>query len=199
VSQQLPEQLFIKDSRVNAAISWILTMGLLIVTGVSLASFLLVDVIFAGVAAFVAIVPALVYRSWTTTVPWPILLLVSLPITFGVIQPTFFEDIITGLSISALAMLVVVALQLISSVRMTPVFAVVFTLIATLATAGFWAVGSAFSAAYFGTTFVETNTQLMLIFSATFLAGLVAAGIFRWYFRRTLEQNVDQSGERVVS
>lgn len=198
MSQPLPEELFIKDTRVNAALSWLLTTVLVVVAVVSFVEVLFVAMAFAAVAAFVAVVPAVVHRSWTTTVPWPLLLLISLPIALGTFRLAFFDDLVTGLSISALAMLVVIALQLISSVRMTPAFAVFFTLIATLSTAGFWAVGSAVSASNWGTSFVESNEELMAIFSATAIAGLVAAAVFRWYFRHELDRNVERPEERTM-
>ena len=149
----------------------------------------------ATIAAFVAISPAIVDRSWTRTVPWPLLLVASLPLFVATTQPGFLDDIVTGISIATLAMLVVVALELTTAVRMTPQFAIVFTVIVTLATAGFWAVGSAASAAYLGTMFIKTNTELMTIFTATLIAGIVAGVLFRLYFRRQLATNVDRSRE----
>jgi hypothetical protein len=73
---------------------------------------------------------------------------------------------------------------------MTPNFAVGFVVVSTLGTAGLWALGSAASARYLGTPFVETNDELMLVFTAALLASLVAALAFRWYFRRQLRANV---------
>ncbi|WP_158055375.1 hypothetical protein [Halorussus halophilus] len=190
MSQQLPEEWFVKDTRVNAAVAWLLVGVLALVAISALFEFLLVRMALAAVAAFVAVVPALASGSWTRTVPWPLLLLCSIPLATGTLGPNFFADFVTGLSIAALGMLVVVALELTDSVRMTPSFAVFFVVLVTMATAGFWAVGSAASARYLGTSFVETNEQLMIIFTAATLAGLVAGGVFRWYFRRRLRANV---------
>lgn len=199
MSQQLPEEWFVEDTRVNAAISWLLVGVLVLVAISAFFSVLLVQMAFAAVAAFVAIAPALASQSWTRTVPWPLLLLCSFPLATGTFGPNFFGDFLVGLSIAALGMLVVVALQLTSSVRMTPTFAVFFVVLTTMATAGFWAVGSAASARYLGTAFVETNEQLMVIFTAATLSGLVAGAIFRWYFRRRLKANVESgTGEVTV-
>jgi len=96
-------------------------------------------------------------------------------------------------------MLVVAALQSTGSVRMTPNFAVVFVVLVTMATAGFWAVGSTASAQYLGTSFVETNDELMIIFTAATLAGFVAGGLFQLYFRRQLRANLDRVGGEGVS
>lgn len=195
MSHSLPEEWFIKDTRVNAAIAWVLSVIFVAIAVVSFLQILFVEMVMAALAAFVAISPAIVYRSWTRTVPWPLLVVASLPLLAGTFQPTFFAELVTGVSVAILAMLVVVALELTSAVRMTPQFAIFFTVIATLATAGFWAVGSAASAVYLGTTFVETNDELMLIFTAMLVAGVLTGLLFRWYFRRRLAANVEHQSE----
>lgn len=63
-------------------------------------------------------------------------------------------------------------------------FAVVVVVIATLAVAGFWAVGSAVAAAHLGGTFVETNDELMQTFSVALIAGLVFWQYFQWRLHR---------------
>lgn len=195
MSQSLPEEWFIKDTRVNAAIAWALAVVFVAIAVVSFLNILFVETVMATIAAFVAISPAVVYRSWIRTVPWPLLLVASLPLFVATAQPVFFDDLVTGISVATLAMLVVVALELTSTVRMTPQFAIFFTVIVTLATAGFLAVGSAASAAYLGTTFIKTNTELMIIFTATLIAGVIAGVLFWLYFRRRLAANVEQSRE----
>ncbi|WP_433634067.1 hypothetical protein [Halomicrococcus sp. NG-SE-24] len=195
MSHSLPEEWFIKDTRVNAAIAWVFAVIFVVIAVVSFLQILFVEMVMAALAAFVAISPAIVYRSWTRTVPWPLLVVASLPLLVGTFQPILFEELVTGVSVAILAMLVVVALELTSAVRMTPRFAVFFTVVATLATAGFWAVGSAASAAYLGTTFVETNDELMLIFTDMLVAGVLTGLLFRWYFRRRLAANVEHHSE----
>lgn len=199
MSQQLPEEWFVRDSRINAAISWLLVIALVVVAITALFELLFVRMALAALAAFVAIAPALVSRAWTRTVPWPLLLICTIPLSVGGIGLSFLADFVTGLSIAALGMLVVVSLQLTGRVRMTPNFAVFFVVLATLATAGFWAVGSAVSAQYLGTVFVETNDDLMMIFTAATLAAFVAGGLFRAYFRHRLRANLDRIGGEGVS
>jgi hypothetical protein len=199
MSQQLPEEWFVRDSRINAAIAWLLVVALVAVAITAFLEFLLVRMALAAVSAFVAIAPALAGRTWTRTVPWPLLLVCTIPLATGALGVGFFGDFVTGLSIAALGMLVVAALQSTGSVRMTPNFAVVFVVLVTMATAGFWAVGSTASAQYLGTSFVETNDDLMIIFTAATLAGFVAGGLFQVYFRRQLRANLDRVGGEGVS
>ena len=199
MSQQLPEEWFVTDTRINAAVAWVLVGVLVTVAVTAFLEFLLVRMALAALATLVAIAPALVSRTWARTVPWPLLLLCTIPLSVGGIGISFFADFVTGLSIAALGMLIVVSLQLTRTVRMTPNFAVVFVVLATMATAGFWAVGSAASAQYLGTAFVETNDDLMTIFTAATLAGFVAGGLFRVYFRRRLRANLDRIGGEGMS
>lgn len=191
MSQALPEEWFIKDARLNAVIAWVLTGVLVLVAVANFLAGLFVTMAIATVAAAVALTPAVVRRSWTRTIPWPLLLLASLPLAIGAFGPSFLGDMLFAFGIAALALLVVVALQMTTTVRMTPNFAIGFVVIATLATAGFWALGSAASARYLGTAFVETNDQLMVIFTAALLASVVSALVFRWYFGRRLEANLE--------
>lgn len=199
MSQQLPEVWFIRDSRINALIAWVLVGALVVVSIAALLEFMLVQMALAAVSAFVAIAPALAERTWTRTVPWPLLVVCTIPLSVGAIDTSFLSPFVTGLSIAALGMLVVVALQSTESVRMTPNFAVGFVLLATMATAGFWAVGSAASAQYLGTAFVDTNDSLMEIFSAATAAGFVAGALFRVYFRQRLSANLERVGGEGVS
>ncbi|SDN22365.1 hypothetical protein SAMN04487949_3681 [Halogranum gelatinilyticum] len=189
MSQALPEERIIEDARRNAAIAWVLTALLVVVAAVSFFAGLFVDMAVAAVAAAVVLVPAFAHRTWTRTVPWPILLLASLPLVVRAFEPSFLADTVAALGIAALALLVVVVLQLTTTVSMTPNVAIGVVVIATLATAGFWALGSAASARYLGTGFVETNDQLMGIFTSALVASLAAALLFRWYFGRVLEAN----------
>ncbi|WP_435345857.1 hypothetical protein [Haloarchaeobius sp. HRN-SO-5] len=193
MSQRLPEEWFIKDEKVNATITWVLTAVLVLAAVGYLLSFLLVSLLLAATAAAVAIVPPVLARTWTRTVPWPLLLLASAPIVVGAYEPTLFRLVVIGTGVAALGMLVVVVLQMTTTVRMTPQFAIVSVVLATLAFAGFWAVGSAFSAAYLGGTFVETNDELMYVFTAALIGGLVGGIIFRWYFRRQLRRPIEPS------
>ncbi|WP_435099705.1 hypothetical protein [Halorubrum sp. N11] len=199
MSQQLPEEWFLTDTRVNAAIAWVLVGALVVVAITALLEFSLGRMALAAVAAFVAVTPALVERTWTRTVPWPLLLICAIPLSTGALGVSFLADVITGLSIAALGMLVVVAFQSTGSVRMTPNFAVFFVVFATMASAGLWAILAAGSAYYFETAFIETNDELMMIFNAAALAAFVAGGVFRLYFQRQLKTNLDHVGGEGVS
>jgi hypothetical protein len=191
MSQQLPEEWLIADARTNATLAWLFTALLAIAALGNALAGEFVTMVAALVAVIVAVVPAWVGRSWQRTIPWPLLALPLIPFVLSALGLTFLADFVQGVTVATLALLVVIALQMTTTVRMTPGFAVWFSVIATLGTAGIWAFGSWLSAEYLGTVFFETNTELMLFFLTTFVAGLVAAGVFVWYFRRRLRENLE--------
>lgn len=200
MSRRLPEEWFIEDTRTNAAIAWLFVAG---IAAAGLGNFLageLVTAVGAGVAVGVAVVPAGVERSWQYTIPWPLLALSVLPFALNAAGLALAAKFVGGIAVATLALLVVVALQLTTSVRMTPGFAVWFAVVTTLGIAGIWAFGSWLSATYLGTRFFETNRELMDFFLTTVVAGLVAAGVFVWYFRRRLDADRDDHSvpERVT-
>jgi hypothetical protein len=71
-------------------------------------------------------------------------------------------------------------------------------MVVTMGTAGLWALGSAASARYLGTRFVETNEQLMIVFSAALVASVFSALVFQWYFGRQLEANLERESAEEV-
>ncbi|SEP06118.1 hypothetical protein SAMN04487948_11284 [Halogranum amylolyticum] len=177
---------FVTGSRLNAIVAWAVVA---VVAATAVAAFFranVVDVALALTVVAVAAVPAVVSGSWTRTMPWPMVLVASIPLLVRVSQPSFLFEIVVGLSLATLAMLVVTALQMTTPIRMTPNFAVGVVVVATLGLVGFWAVSSALSSRYLGTAFFGTNQALMYAFAAAATAGILAGFAFRWYFARHL-------------
>lgn len=198
------------DERINAALGWVLVGAILLV---AVASFLEGDILWTGFAAAVAIlavIPALVFLSPRTMLPWEVLLLAGLPI-LGRFVATFrvSSQVATYLSVAALALIVAVELNAFTSVRMTPTFAVVFVAITTMATAGIWAVVRWSLDILFGTAFLfepglteaEVERAVMLEFVASTVAGLLAGVIFEFYVRRRAlpDSRVTDTTNEVVS
>jgi len=90
----------------------------------------------------------------------------------------------TYLSVAALALVVAVELHVFTPVEMTYWFAVLFVVVATIATAGVWAVVQWLSDIYLGTTFIHSEHRLMWDFVAATVVGVIAGVVFEWYFRR---------------
>ncbi|WP_135830470.1 hypothetical protein [Halorussus halobius] len=175
----------VEDERINAGLGWALVAFLSLV---AVASFLLGNLLWAGFAAFVvalALIPAAANRDWSVMLPWEVLALAAFPIlgrTLSTMVAT--SRVATYLSVAALALIVAVELHAFTSVRMTAWFAVLFVVVATIATVGAWSVVQWLSDVYLGTAFLHSEHRLMWDFVAATVVGGVAGVLFEWYFRR---------------
>lgn len=183
----------LQDKRTNAVLAWALT-AVVAATGVqwllagqfALATFALATV---GIVA----VPAVGYRDPDVMVPWEVVALVALPVVGRYVSELATRsEIPTYVAVAALALVVAVELDVFTPVTMPTWFAVFFVVIATMATAGVWAVVQWVSDLYVGTQFildpsVPESTQeslLMWNFVAATVGGIGAGLLFEWYFRR---------------
>ncbi|SIR22858.1 hypothetical protein SAMN05421858_1909 [Haladaptatus litoreus] len=175
----------VENERVNAGLAWTLVGFLLVVVVASLLQADFLWAIFAGFVFVVAVIPPLSYRNADAMLPWEVLLLAALPVlgrTLATLALT--TRVATYLSVAALALIVAVELHVFTPVRMTHWFAVLFVVIATIATAGVWAVIEWLSDIYLGTAFIESEHLLMWDFVYATAIGVVAGIVFELYFRR---------------
>jgi hypothetical protein len=174
----------IENESRNAIAAWLLTGFVVVVAGGSL---LVGDLLWAGFAVCVgalAVLPALAFRTRRVTLPWEVLALASAPLLVRTFGSGEVSEFATYISVAAIALLVAVELQVFTPVKMTSGFAVVFVVIATMATAGAWAVVRWIADLYLATGFLESEEALMWEFVASTAAGLVAGIVFELYFRR---------------
>ncbi|UPW00359.1 hypothetical protein M0R88_17845 [Halorussus gelatinilyticus] len=191
----------VEDERVNAMLGWALVAFLALVAAEEVTDG---DLLWAGFAAFVAavaLVPAVADRDWTVMLPWEVLALSALPV-LGRAMATLPETsrVATYLSVAALALVVAVELHVFTPVRMTYWFAVLFVVVATIATAGIWAVVQWLSDLYLGTAFLHSEHRLMWDFVAATVIGGIAGVVFEWYFRRVARIGArlpDEHGEKL--
>ncbi|MFB6354499.1 MAG: hypothetical protein ABEJ92_10490 [Halobacteriales archaeon] len=183
----------IETRRANAALAWVLVA---FVGFVVAASALTGDLLWAGFAAAVAVltlVPAVAYRDPLVMLPWEVVVIAALPLigrVFATVPLT--SRFATYLSVAALALIIAVELHLFTPVLMTPSFAVLFVVVATMATAGIWAVARWSADLLLGTAFLldpaltesQIETRLMWEFVYSTAAGLAAGLVFEGYFRR---------------
>jgi hypothetical protein len=198
----------LQDARRNALLGWTLVA---FVVGVAAANLATGNVLWAGFAAAVtvlAVVPPVRYRDATAMLPFEVLLLAALPLLARTVAElaTLRGDVAGYLSVAALALIIAVELHLLTPVRMTYRFAVAFVVVATMATAGLWAVVRFGADVFLGTTLVlppgglgaseealaNAEHRLMVEFVASFIAGVVAGVVFDLYFRRR------QRGEEIL-
>lgn len=181
----------VETRRVNAALSWLL-VGF--VCSVVIGSVVDDDLVLASVATSVVVlvlIPPASYRNATVMLPWEVIVLAVLPL-FGRVFSTvaLTSRLATYLSVAALALIVAVELHVFTAVRMTHWFAVLFVVIATMATAGVLSVVQWASDLYLGTAYIPDDRQLMWDFVAATAAGLGAGVIFDLYFRRFISAEV---------
>jgi len=183
----------VENERLNTVVAWVVTAFLL---GVVVASLVNGDILWAGfavVVATLALIPTVAYRRPSLMLPWEVLVIAALPLigrTFATVPLT--SQLATYLAVAALALIIAVELHLFTTVLMTPGFAVLFVVVATMATAGVWAVVRWVLDVVLGTQFllvvgVEEEVierQLMWEFVYSTLAGIAAGVIFEGYFRR---------------
>ncbi|EFW93259.1 hypothetical protein ZOD2009_05327 [Haladaptatus paucihalophilus DX253] len=177
----------VEDKRVNAGLAWLLVGFLLIVAAGSLLQDDLLWALFAGAVAALALVPPVSYRNTEAMLPWEVLVLAALPVLGRELATLALTTrVATYLSVAALALIVAVELHVFTPVRMTHWFAVLFVVIATIATAGVWAVVQWLSDVYLGTQFLGSEYRLMWDFVYATVVGAFAGIVFELYFRRVI-------------
>ncbi|WP_259517706.1 hypothetical protein [Halanaeroarchaeum sp. HSR-CO] len=198
----------LEDRRVNAGIGWALLAFVAVAT---LESVLDTDWVWVVISAFVVVLaalPAVIYRSARVMVPWEVLLLATLPmLARSLAGPGTLGQVAAYLSVAAVALIIAVELDVFTAVRMTTSFAVVFVVIATMATAGSWAVVQWLSDIYLGTTFIYPTSppvgpavdeaaleSLMWDFVAATAAGLLGGLVFALYFRERSDTRLTPLG-----
>ncbi len=169
----------------NAGLGWALVAFLALVAVEEVLDDHLLWAGFAVAVGALALVPAVAYRDWTAMLPWEVLALAALPILGRALATLVFTSrVATYLSVAALALIVAVELHAFTTVKMTAWFAVLFVVVATIATAGVWAVVQWLSDLYLGTAFIHSEERLMWDFVAATVVGGMAGVVFEWYFRR---------------
>jgi hypothetical protein len=181
------------DRRTNAVLGWVLLVFLSLVAIESVVDGDLAWAVFVSVVLVLCLVPPLAFRDAETMLPWEVIALAALP-TFGRAIATFelTSDFNMYLSVAALALIVAVEIDVFTAVELTVGFAIVFVTIATLATAGAWAVFRWSMDVLVGTEFLiepgvdelVVHDELMLEFIYSAVSGLTAGIVFELYFRR---------------
>ncbi|WP_435078311.1 hypothetical protein [Halococcus sp. AFM35] len=175
----------VESERANALLAWTLVAFVAAVAVASLFRGNLLWAVFTAGVVVLSVLPAVAVRSPRAMVPWEVLALAALPTLARAFAPPVAE-IATYLAVAALALVVAVELHLFTGVEMSYRFAVAFVVVATLATAGAWAVTRWVADLYLGTGFLASEDELMWEFVASTVAGIGAGLFFEGYVRRRL-------------
>jgi hypothetical protein len=185
----------LRDRRTNAVLGWLLVATICSVAVGSFVDGQLLWALFAGSLAALSLLPPIAYRNVDAMLPWEMLLLAALPVVgraFATVQVT--GNLATYLSVAAIALIIAVELQIFTPVKMSPRFAVVFVGVATMATAGVWAVVRWVADLTLGTTFIlvpglsehAIEEAIMWEFVASTIAGVGAGFVFAVYVARQI-------------
>jgi len=173
-----------QSGRTNAIVAWSMVA---VLVGAFVESLLGADflpmVLVAAITA-VVVAPAVAARDPLVIPPWEVLGLALLPILVRTLLGGELGTFATYLAIAAFALIVTVELQMFTALRVTHWFAIVFVVLATMATAAAWTVLRWNADRLLGTRFLTTNEALMTEWIYVTLAGVAAGVVFDAYFRR---------------
>jgi hypothetical protein len=172
----------VRGRQTNAAIGWVAT-GAVALGGVEnlVADATLWGVFLLVVAAALA-VPALATREWTAMVSWP---LPVVAVAAVVARETGFQSELAGhLALATLALVLVVELDVFTSVELSRRFAVVFGVLTTMALQAVWVVAQFYSDRWLGSEFLSTQTELQRDIVAVTAVGAVLGALCEVYFAR---------------
>lgn len=172
----------VHHDRTNAVVSWLLTG--VVALGAAWSA-LGGATLWGGFAAFVAAVmalPPLSTRDPTAMVPWPLPGVAALAVAVG--ASGSFLEVAGYVGVAAVAVVVVVELDIFTSVELSRRFAVAFAVLTTMALQALWTVAQFYSDRWLSTTFIRSQTDLQWDFVAVTIVGLVMGWLFQWYFAR---------------
>lgn len=176
---------FFRDTRLNTYLSWALILPVIAVAVESILTFDTVWIGFSGLIFLILVLPALVHRDFRVMVPWELVLVGSIPVLVRTLNISILANqVATYTAMAALALIIAVELHVFTEVKFSHGFAVIFTVIATLAVAGLWAVLRFNADIYLGTSYLTTNEALMWEYVNATIAGIIAGVVFDLYFTR---------------
>ena len=172
----------VHGQRANAVIGWVLT-GIVALSAIW--NGLTAAILWCGLALLVVVVaslPALATRDWTAMLPWPVLSVAAVAVIARGVG--LGPEAAGYLIVATLALIVVVELEVFTSVELSRRFAVAFAVMTTMALQALWTVAQFYSDRWFGTAFLHSQTELQQDIVIVTLVGFVLGGLFEWYVVR---------------
>jgi len=182
-------------TRVNAGLGWA-SNG--VVTLAALESVLSETPLWGGFSLLVVIVvsaPALVTREWTAMVPWPLVSVAAIAVTARAVG--FSPDAAGYLAIAMLALLIVVELDVFTSIELGRRFAVGFGVLTAMAIEALWIIAQFYADQWLGTTFLSTQTELQEDIVSVTVISFVVGSLVYWYLVR-FEPQESRTDQRSV-
>ena len=176
---------FFRDTRINMYLAWIITALIVSALFESILDFDILWIAFTATMTVLIALPVYRFRDIKLMLPWEVLGLAAIPVIVRTLEISILSNqVATYFAMAALALIIAVELQVFTSVEFNHAFSIMFTVTATLAVAGLWAIMRYNLDIHTGTAFLTTNEDLMYEFINATAAGLLAGIIFDIYFTR---------------
>ena len=176
---------FFRDTRINMYLAWIITALIVSALFESILDFDILWIAFTATMTVLIALPVYRFRDIKLMPPWEVLGLAAIPVIVRTLEISILSNqVATYFAMAALALIIAVELQVFTSVEFNHAFSILFTVTATLAVAGLWAIMRYNLDIHTGTAFLTTNEDLMYEFINATAAGLLAGIIFDLYFTR---------------
>ncbi|MFO7793493.1 MAG: hypothetical protein R6V35_00770 [Candidatus Nanohaloarchaea archaeon] len=176
---------FFRDTKINMYLAWIITALIVSALFESILNFDILWIAFTGAMTALIALPIYSFRNPRVMPPWEVLGLAAIPVIVRTLQISFLSNqVATYFAMAAMALIIAVELQVFTSVEFNHTFSIMFTVTATLAVAGLWAILRYNLDIHTGTGFLTTNEDLMYEFINATAAGLLAGVVFDLYFTR---------------
>ena len=179
---------------IEAQMSWISSVLLLLLTFYAILKFDVVWAVLGLAALFLYALPIVTMRDPFKAPPWEITLILAAPmiihytggsraLTENVAWWDDFASLALSLSLSTMGFLMTVELQMYTDVKMNRPFAVFFVVMFTLAAAGFMEVGLYIGDVIYGTHHQGSNSEVMNTLVWVLIGGILMGFFYTLYLR----------------
>jgi len=176
------------------ALSWAAVLSLFVATEYAIFSSNLFWTVMGFWALCIAVLPAVVYRDMRNILPFELLFLITIPFYLFLVSDAmgwsykpWFDNLQRSAQVIAIffiGFVTVVDFHAYTALKMNKPFAVVITIMLTMALSSFFAIGSFISDELLGSTIVESNRELMVDLLYSALGGVVMAFVLTLYMKR---------------
>ncbi|WP_370574826.1 hypothetical protein, partial [Methanomethylovorans sp.] len=181
----------LKDTSINAFLSWAMVLLVLMLGVLSLMDYRLTWFMLSVFLVCIITAPALLLRKLSIMPSWYFVMLAIMPIVGSTTAYHFFtQSMPVYLSVATIALLLTAEISWFTSVRMNDKFAILLVVITTLAMSSLWHLLQWMLDVNFGTTFLldgrsqeAINAAVMHEFMYATAAGIAAGILFGLYFR----------------
>lgn len=141
--------------------------------------------IFTGALLTTVILPPVANKNLQLMLPWELVLVSAIPVIARFTEYSALSgQVATYFALAAFSLIIVVELDIFTSLKLNSSFAVITVLVGTLALGGLWSLLQFWHGEFTGVQHIADNTALMHDYLNITLTGLMAGIVFNLYFER---------------